>query len=251
MSARRDGIVLMTSTIAPKADTYALKRADPADRLRDYADALEFYLRTVGRGDFGALVYVDNSGYPLDTLIALARRAGLADRCEFISYAAETPPHYSRYYLELNLLIEAMQRSATLQEAGEAAIWKVTGRYIVENIASIVAAAPAAFDLCLNLRNRPERVADFFLVGFRRDSFWKTIGKDLEDYRTTEAGEIILRRKIDEGAFGDAVIRPRLARTPKISGVRGFDGARYDGLAYTLKYYLRAAANRVAPWLWI
>lgn len=250
MSGRRGDILLMTSTIAPKADTYALKRADPADRLRDYAAALEFYLQAVGRGDFASLVYVDNSGYPLDMLAAIATRAGLANRCEFISYLADTPPQFSRYYLELNLLVEAMQRSAELRAAA-ATIWKVTGRYIVENIASIVATAPATFDLYLNLRNRPERVADFFLVGFRRDSFWETIGKDVEDYKTTEAGEIILRRKIDEGAFGEAVIRRRLVRTPKISGVRGFDGARYDGLAYTLKYYLRAVANRVAPWLWI
>lgn len=251
MSDRRGDILLMTSTIAPKADTFALKRADPADRLRDYAAALTFYADAVKNGVFDALVYVDNSAHPLDALIGIAARAGVEGRCEFVSYEAATPPGYSRYYLELNLLVEAMRRSARLREAGEAAIWKVTGRYVVENIASIVATAPAKFDLYLNLRNRPERVADFFLVGFRRDSFWKTIGRDPEDYRTTEAGEIILRRKIDDGAFGETVIRPRLARTPKISGVRGFDGARYDGLAYTLKYYLRAAANRVAPWLWI
>ncbi|MEE2691056.1 MAG: hypothetical protein VX640_05900 [Pseudomonadota bacterium] len=250
MSAARN-ILLMTSTIAPKAGTFALKRADPADRLGDYVAALDFYAGELKRGVFDALVYVDNSGHPLDALRDVVDRLGVADRVEFVSYASDLPSEFSRYYLEAHLLVEAMNRSTLLREAGDATIWKVTGRYIVENVADIVRSQPASFDLYLNLRNSPERVVDFFLAAFRRDAFWKTIGRDLEEYRTTEAGEKILRRKIDEGSFDGVTIVPRLARTPKVLGVRGFDGASYGGFRHQMKFYVRAAANRALPWLWI
>ncbi|MEQ8178796.1 MAG: hypothetical protein RIA10_10745 [Amphiplicatus sp.] len=250
MTAPRN-ILLMTSTIAPKAGTFALKRADPADRLNDYVKALTFYAGETRRGVFDALVYVDNSGHSLEALRDAAARAGVAEKAEFVSYEADLPVEFSRYYLEAHLLIEAMNRSAVLRAAGEAAIWKVTGRYIVENVAEIVRTQPASFDLYLNLRNSPERVVDFFLAAFRKDAFWKTVGRDIEDYRTTEAGEKILRRKIDDGAFSELRIVPRLVRTPKVFGVRGFDGASYGGLKHQAKFYLRAAANRALPWLWI
>lgn len=244
-------ILLMTSTIAPKAGTFALKRADPADRLADYVKALAFYASETRRGVFDALVYADNSGHSLGALREAVAKIGVSDKVEFVSYEADVPAEFSRYYLEANLLVEAMNRSAVLREAGAAAIWKVTGRYIVENVGEIVRTQPADFDLYLNLRNNPERVVDFFLAAFRRDAFWKTIGRDLEEYRSKEAGEKILRRKIDGGAFGSLKIVPRLARTPKVFGVRGFDGASYGGLKHQAKFYLRAAANRALPWLWI
>jgi len=244
-------ILVLTSAIAPQSGVHALARANPADRLGDYLRALDFYLPLVAKGVFDALVYVDNSGYPLDEHEAKAKVLGVEDATEFVSYVSEVPPYFSRYYLEANLLLEGIKRSATLKKASEEVLWKVTGRYIVENIEKIVATQPARFDLYLNLRNHPYRVVDFFLVGARATAFESLLQRDIEAFRVREDGEIILRQRIDAGYYEDIEIVPRLRVTPRLFGVRGFDGAAYGGFRHALKFHLRRAATHIVPWLWI
>lgn len=251
MTQSRGNILLLTSTIAPQTGTFALARAKPEERLADYMQSLEFYFPFVATGVFDSAVYVDNSGYPLDALVEKAREHGVADRVEFVSYTSDIPPEFSRYYLEANLLIEGFERSTRLREAGEASLWKVTGRYIIRNIDDIVRTQPEDFDLYFNLRNRPYEIVDFFLVGARARAMKTLLMLDLDDFKSKEDGEKILRSKIDQGAYDDMTLIARMRRTPRLSGVRGFDGAAYDSPVHTAKYYLRSAARRLTPWIWI
>lgn len=250
MNSNPRQILLMTSTIAPKAGVYALKHADPGARLRDYVDAIAHYAPSIRAGVFDRLVYVDNSGWPLDEVVAAARAAGVEERSEFIAYTADAPTDVSRFYLEAMLLKEAAARARVLNESPDDVVWKATGRYRVANIDEIVRTRPARFDLYVNFRDYPEPCCDFYLVAFRRASFEKLFG-DLTPYLTTEAGELILRRRIERGDFAGLDVVRRLRRTPHVLGVRGFDGARYDGPTHTAKFWVRALANRVAPWLWV
>ena len=61
----------------------------------------------------------------------------------------------------------------------------------------------------------------------------------------------MLRRRIDAGAFGDLRTVPRFRVTPRLEGVRGYDGAAYGSARDRAKYALRRAANRLLPGLWI
>jgi hypothetical protein len=241
----------MTSTIAPTPNTFLLKVVDPAERLKHYKRALSFYARHLLDGTFDRLVFVDNSGYPLDDLVATAACSNIAELVEFISYNSDVSPHNSRYYLEINLLRFTMMTSNTILSNPEAVIWKITGRYIVSNIASIVATTSRTADLHLNLRNYPHRTLDFYLVGYRAASFFQHIGHDIEGYKTIRNGEEMLRKKVDEGAFKGIEIDPRFRRTPRLFGVRGFDGSRYGGTNDTLKYIARSLLNAILPWVWI
>jgi hypothetical protein len=244
-------ILLMTSTIAPATDTFLLKVIDPAKRLEHYKQSLLFYARYIKNRTFDSLVFVENSGYPLDDLLEIASHAKIAEHVEFISYKAETLPDNSRYYLEMNLLCFAMSKSTTILRNPNAFIWKVTGRYIVSNIARIVTTAARKADLHINMRNYPRRTLDFYLIGYKADSFYRHIGQDLEEYRTTRNGEEILRDKIDAGAFTDVEIIPRFKHTPRLLGVRGFDGSQYGGMHDTLKYIVRSSLNNLVPSVWI
>ncbi len=244
-------ILLITSTIAPRPDVFSLVRTDPRQRLEDYRHALALYVESLRRRTFSAIVFVDNSGHPLDALRAEAEKAGVGDRCEFVSFASEGAANVSRFFLEAQLLVEAAARSKVLAEASMDIIWKVTGRYRIGNIDAIVRSRPPQCDLYINCRDHPHRVCDFFLVAFSRRAFDRMFAGGLEDYRTTESGEEILRRKIDADAFGDISVVKRFKRTPRVAGVRGFDGARYDSPSHMMKHYVRIVANRAAPWLWI
>lgn len=244
-------ILLATSTIAPKSDTFLLKVIDPADRLAQYEKALRFYLGLINVGVIQEIVYADNSGYPLDTLQAIAAESGHGDRVEFISYTATLDPNNSRYYLEVHLINEAMQRSKRLAAADpETVIWKVTGRYLLANAAAIIRSYPPEADLYINLRNRPYETLDFYFVGFRQGSYHQHIGRDFADFAGTQNGEDVLRRKIDAG-FEGVQVAPRFRVTPRLKGIRGFDGSKYGGLSDTTKYYARRVTNRLLPGLWI
>lgn len=243
--------LFMTATIAPAANTYLLKVTDPRERLDQYKESLGFYVSQLKAGVFDRIVFVDNSGRPLDELEEVADAAGASSQVEFVSYQSSIEPIYSRFYLEMNLIVQAMARSAFLRSDSCEVIWKVTGRYIVRNIAGIVRNRPPAFDLYVNMRNFPERALDFYLVAFPRAQFEAHLGRDIDSYESVRHGEIILREKIETGEFGDMKIVKRFTRTPRLLGVRGFDGARYGGAADTAKYLIRAAANRTCPWLWI
>ncbi|MEM8772098.1 MAG: hypothetical protein AAGD92_10660 [Pseudomonadota bacterium] len=246
-----NNILVLTSTIAPQSGVHALARANPEDRLADYLKALDFYLPLLAAGIFHRAAYIDNSGHSLDAIAEKAEALGVADRLELVSYASDIPPNYSRYYLEANLLLEGFRRSKTLAEAGDSALWKVTGRYIVKNLARIIATQPDNFDLYLNLRNLPYRVVDFYLIGAKPSALKALLSYELESYRSKEDGEVLLRQKIDSGAFDQLKISPRMRATPQLSGVRGFDSAVYDSPQNALKHKLRSAANMIAPWLWI
>jgi hypothetical protein len=244
-------ILLITSTIAPAANTFLLKVTDSAERLQHYKRSLVFYARHLTDRIFDRLVFVDNSGYPLDDLFEIASRAKLAEFIEFVSYKADISPENSRYFLEINLLCFAMKTSTTIADNPKSLIWKISGRYIVSNIASIVSTSPRTADLRVNMRNYPRRTLDFYLMGYRADSFNRHIGRDIEDYRTIRNGEDILREKIEAGSFEGVEITPRFKHTPRLLGVRGFDGAQYGGLNDTLKYIVRASTNMLAPSIWI
>jgi hypothetical protein len=250
---RTDTILLITSTIAPAPDTFALKVIDPVSRLAEYCTALRFYLNLLDRGLVDHIVYADNSGHPLTELQAIVDQRGHAARVEFLSFGSTADSRYGRYFLEMNLIDTAFGLSKILSTKTDQVIWKVTGRYVVQNIARIIATAPRGFDLYVNCRNRPMRFLDFYLVAFRSRTYPQLLGREIEAYRATGlSGEIILRNRIDDGTFGGMKIVPRFRTPPRLTaGRRGYDGAEYSGAKESLKYLARSLANRLLPWLWI
>jgi hypothetical protein len=243
-------VLLMTSTIAPADDVFMLARKDPKLRLADYKASLEFQIGLLKSATIDAILYADNSGYSLDQLRDICERSGVSDKVEFISYKADIPALVSRYFLEINLIGRAIASSTILSTGERLRIWKLTGRYIVTNIQRIIQQAPDC-DLYINCRNYPERVVDFYLTAFTLESYIGILAKDLEKYENTISGEKILRTDIDNKKFPDFNIVKRFHCTPRISGIRGFDGAQYSGLKDTVKYGIRVAVNRVLPALWI
>lgn len=241
--------LLITSTIDPDPRVHLLQVTNCEQRLSQYLEAFEFYCKTVADGVFDRIVYTDNSGYPLDDLIAVAERANVRDRVEFISYKSSISPDNSRYFLEINLIDHAMRNSAFLKDR-QGLVWKVTGRYVVQNCAEIIRDWPKGADLWVNCRNRPYPVLDFYFLGFRCDTFEQHIGKAIEQYEGRIDGEKLLRQRIDTGDF-DAVIVKRFRRPPRLYGVRGYDGSQYGNRKDTIKYRMRRLMAVIAPQVWI
>lgn len=246
-------IALITSTIRPDPNVILLKRTNPEERLSDYQNAFRFYCTKLQNGVFDSIVYVDNSGYPLDSLKDIAHQMNCAENVEFISYTSTADPTRSRFYLEMNLIDHAIKVSEKINLPNNQLpfVWKITGRYLIENIAKIVSSSTHHIDLYINVRDYPDRWADFFLVGFNAVKYSSILGSNIDKYCSTEDGERVLRQRIDNGDFMNYRIVKRFNVTPKVIGVRGYDAKSYNNLSNNAKYYARVLMNYVLPDVWI
>ena len=245
-------IALLTSTIAPDANVHLLARTNVSQRLEDYKAAFSFYCDQLKAGVFSRLVYVDNSGYDLSEIESIARNKNVLAQVEFIGYKSNIAPNNNRFFLEINLIDYFIKNSSTLRNYPDALVWKITGRYLIENVGNIVNHCNQIHaDVYINMRNHPYKVVDFYFVGFTLAAYEALFAKNLHLYEGLSDGELTLRRYLDSNGLPSLCIQKRLPVTPRLIGVRGFDGGRYGGRKDTAKFYIRSFFNRILPALWI
>ena len=256
MSSTRDGsaqILVMTATITPKPDVRSLGRKDPKLRLKDYEDAFHFYGGMIGKC-IDQIVFVENSLSDLSSLKDIARRLNIEDKVEFISFAGlDYPQLYGRGYGELFLLDHAMKESRFIKACDSATlIWKVTGRYIVANIATLVERRPREFDFYCNMRNFPKRVVDMYLMAWTVAGYNEYLQQKCKIYEVSAAAafpEKALREEFDRAPKKSKFVL-RFRVVPLVSGIRGLDNKGYS-TDNIWKFYIRNALQYACPWLWI
>lgn len=251
MIGGRANILLMSATITPK-DSPELARVDPALRLQDYYDALKFYIPKIGPVLDG-VVFVENSDSDVSTLRALAIESGVEDRLEFIAnYGVHSYPGHDRSFGYFKVVERAMAQSELIAAAGDnVTIWKVAGRYQVLNLREMLVTAPKSFDLYTDLRTRPLPWADLRFLGWSKRGFSEILDQVAETLGEDPREPAMHRHIISKlGAPGLKIVT-RYRREPLIEGVRGWDNRHYSRGTALLKYYLRATARRIAPWVHI
>lgn len=249
----RVDILLMTATITPD-NSPELARVDPALRLEDYRQALDFYLGQLrtpqGKGAIDGIVFVENSDSDISSLRELARDWGADERVEFIAnYGRHSCPGRDRSVGESRLLDHAMATSRLIAEAGtRAVVWKVTGRYQVRNLARMVRTAPARFDLYCDVRNRPIAWLDLRLMAWTRGGYDRLL-RGIAERLGTDPKEPAMHGYVT--GLDDPAVVKRYRTEPLVDGVRGWDNRHYAKGAALLKFWLRSASRRFAPQLWI
>lgn len=250
-------ILLLTATVRPPAGAIGLARTDTKARMDDYADAMAFYLEALRSLTFDNIVFVDNSNSSLNFLQACVDANGLTDRVELISYAGlDYPPEFGRTFGEFKLIDEAYVLSRTLKEAdASAVVWKITGRYTVQNIESLIRSRPRACDLYCNARSMPTKYLDLYCISWNGRGylkFIKNIYKNLNVSTTTVPGENIFFDILFDGKSASQItVKPRFKVTPYITGIRGFTNTGFNVGKDKVKYHLRVMLRIVAPWLWV
>ncbi|MEL7354503.1 MAG: hypothetical protein AAF171_09575 [Cyanobacteria bacterium P01_A01_bin.116] len=252
-------LLFLTATITPKPGVPNLKRIDPQQRLQDYAEALRFYLTHVSQSCDG-IIFVENSNSDITQLKEIVHEQGLTNQVEFIVFdGLGYPAYYDRGYGEFKLLDYGMTHSQLIkQQEGRTIIWKITGRYVVKNLAQIISSQPEKFDLYCNCRNYPKHWVDTYFMAWTPDAY-ETCFRDIYHRLKTNvpgipkgvAAEELLRSWLNQRflkQFVKGVYRFRV--TPEIEGIRGADNQGYstDGM---WKLRMRKAINRAMPWLWV
>lgn len=250
-------ILLLTATVRPPEGAIGLVRIDPKARMDDYAGAMVFYLEALRSKIFDNIVFVDNSNSSLSFLKTCVYSSGLNARVELISYAGlDYRPEFGRTFGEFKLIDEAYVLSRTLKEAdASAVVWKITGRYTVQNIASLIKSRPRGCDLYCNARRIPAKYLDLYCISWNEKGyikFIKNIYKKLNVSNTLVPGENIFYEILFDGKSANQIaVKPRFKVTPYITGIRGFTNTGFNVGNDKVKYHLRVMLRLVAPWLWI
>lgn len=239
----------MTATITPE-NAPELARTDPVARLKDYADALAFYLALIDRPLHG-IVFVENSDSDVTTLRQLVAFRGLTDRVEFLcNYGVHRYSEMGRAYGEFKLLDYAMIASRMIRDVdGAHVVWKITGRYIVKNLQSVIASAPIEFDAYIDMKNHPMRWADLRLMAWTTKGY-ESLFRGIADDLGAAIHETVIRDYLPERSKGVRLV-PRFIREPHIYGIRGLDNRNYSKGRNLIKFYVRSVGRELAPWYWI
>ena len=251
----RPNILLMTATITPPDGVPFLARTDPQARLKDYEESLKFYTSLIGKG-VDAIVFAENSNSDVSTLRTIVKQAGISHEVEFlVFYGLDYPPAHGRAYGEFKLIDYVMDHSQIIAHQTEAFIWKVTGRYLVRNLAQIVAHQPAHCDIYCNFRKIPKLWADMFLMGWTKLGYQKCLHgiypRLKSSYETCNLHPEEVLIGLLEQVDRSVKIAKRINPAPLINGVRGSDNAHYLKGKNLFKMHLRNFGRFLFPWLWI
>ena len=253
-------LLLLTATITPKSGVPNLKRTDPKQRLTDYIEALKFYLSHVNQSCDG-IIFVENSNSDISQLQAIVHAADLTDQVEFIVFdGLDYPVQYDRGYGEFKLLNYGMTHSRLIQKSSnkKVVVWKITGRYIIQNIAHIIANQPKKFDLFCNCRNYPKYWVDTYVMAWTPTGY-ETCLRDVYHRLKTNvigipqgiAAEELLRSWLEQKFIREnAQLVRRFHIPPEVGGIRGADNKGYSTDNYW-KYKIRYNISKVFPWIWV
>lgn len=255
--------LLLTACIAPKQEIASLlRRADPALRLRDYAEALRSWFR-MKDARIGAIVFADNSGHPLDELKRLADAeapAGVA--VEFHSFDYPAPSSSISYgYPELLLVNETLDTSPSLKRLPHFA--KVTGRYQYPDLPCLLDRLPSNYRVALDTtgvrpwpwRARSNPICGFGLALFQT-AFYRRHLLDLPSAMRPAPPWSRLQ-------FVEPMLYDRLLPLKHETGVIlrwpcncepvgvGANGEDYRGFRRRLRAGLRSLNRRILPSLWL
>ncbi|MGL5061834.1 MAG: hypothetical protein ACRC62_17835 [Microcoleus sp.] len=259
MPTVRSNILLITATITPRPGVPNLARADPKIRLQDYEKSLKFYLLLLNHG-VDSIVFAENSNSDISSLRNITAKYGVSDRVEFVVCdGLDYPPSYDRGYGEFKLLDYTMNHSEFINaqnEQREIIVWKVTGRYMVNNLAQLIARKPSNFDLYCNFRNFPKHWTDMYLLAWTLRGYQACLNNVYHRLKTNVpevpqgvAAEELLRNLLDRPPENIKLVR-RFNVTPKIYGIRGADNKGYSTDNFW-KFYVRNTIRILFPWMWI
>lgn len=231
-ATRQSVVLLMTATITPKAGVKT-SIADPVERLADYRRALVHYAASLG-DQWDQILFVENSGSDISAL----RQAVPDPRCHFIVFDADHEPSYGYGYGEFHLLQHAMDVATDLPT--DALVVKVTGRYIVRNLDSFIAATRDV-DLLCDVRNHRQPWADLRVMAWTRlgfDAALRDAYLQLRDDVNGVPPEMILGRIIlDSHSLSRRTFLPFELR---VEGRRGMDNQDWSRGKLGLKMAVRS-----------
>lgn len=256
MSSNSKYVVLISACIDPSNGSIEVSRSDPSIRLQDYIIGLRFWLNISDRR-LDKIVFIENSGYPLDALQELAHVSNpLNKQVEFISLCCNEYPEGVQYgYAELNMIDEAFKLSKLLKESSH--LIKATGRLTFPTIPRLLDRLKDDLLFAVDCRNNailvpyPQVFVTTQLMIFST-SFYREYLLDIKAEMSKDMGWI-------EGLFYKKLIAFKdkkgvILRWPVNVDPSGYSSGwskNYDSLKQKLINQARAICRIILPSWWV
>jgi hypothetical protein len=255
VDSAKDYLLLLTACIDPSTGPARVVRSDPFMRLKDYCSALRFWLLNPDPR-LSSILFLENSGYPLDDLRELAATSNPFDkRIEFIQlHNNDYPPFVDYGYPELEMLDMGLQSSELAKRSGY--FIKVTGRLAFPRITSLLDRLPSnylfAVDCRIPILPRGKTPAVYASLMIFSVSFYKTnlidIKSRMNDVLSNTETMLYLKLMNYAGTPG-AILRWPVQISPV--GYSAHWGTNYGSPIRRAKDAIRQLSRTLFPKLWI
>jgi hypothetical protein len=193
MPSTNEYLLLLTACIDPSTGPAKIARADPLLRLRDYQNALRFWL-AYPDSRIKKILFVENSNYSLDSLKTIASQQNSRGiEIEFLSLETTGYPEGFHYgYAECQMIDVALERSRLAASATH--FIKVTGRLTFPGLTRLLDRLPNGFKVAVDARNNtwfvrsPQRFITTQLMLFEKSFFAERLQKLYHELKPIEEG---------------------------------------------------------------
>lgn len=252
-------LLVMTACVDPSAGHSRIDRADPLVRLRDYQQALRFWLRFPD-ARLQSILFIENSGYSLDSLRAIADTENPhGKQVEFISLDCNWYPKTNHYgYAEMRMLDLGLQQSQLRQQTTH--MIKVTGRLTFPDLGRLLDHVPQRFDFVADARawrtpwkKHAQPFVGTQLILFSHDFYARHLQTKYDAMAETNywMESYFYEQLAPLAHSGD---RPRLLRFPRSADPVGQPAHRTYSYGHPRQRainLLRAGMRRIAPSWWL
>jgi hypothetical protein len=234
MNGVKKNILLLTATIAPKG----LLISNHNERLQEYKYALSFYQTLLEKKIIDGIVFAENSGYDLQLLKQEFPSAAI----EWLSYRdLDYPKEYHRGYGEFRLIDFAFKDSQIIAAlAPDDAIWKISGRYILRNMKSMIRRSTSTYDLYCHLVGK---WAELSVIAWSPKGYSNFIKNKWQLFTSDMVPELILAVEFRSAMNHQTKTVLNYQWPPLLEGRRGSDGSSYQGRLVLIKHAVKVIAT--------
>ncbi|MFT4214534.1 MAG: hypothetical protein QM622_07135 [Microbacterium sp.] len=244
MSSRR--VLILTATVTPHPQMGALAVKVPEERFTQYCDAFSFLVASGATTLFDHILLCENSGFDLTRFADSF--AGSACDVEYVSIPMDdSAGRYGRVYSEMHLIDRALQQAGDIVDEDDR-VWKLTGRYQINNLERVVTKTDQTADLVVALRRFPAKWTDLYLFCFNLRA-WKSLSARFDELETTSGGAAVMYDIIGDLSRSGLKVKDRLGIEPHLLGIRGHDQRNYDSPRQRLKRRTRQVLRAIVPGL--
>lgn len=255
LNIEQDLVLVLTGSIDIKGMPKATPTV-PEQRQEDYFKALKYYIDN--HPIVKKIIFIENSGWPLDRVKEAAADNPHEKEIEFISLDCnDFPREFSKGYGECLLIEKGLAQSNLIDSVTHIA--KITGRIYLLNLTELLLSVNKPFDCYCDYKDQGWILKKLlgkqagphcdtrFLVFSK--SFYKTYLEEL--HQKHQKGGFCIEAEFYRGikrAEAKEKIIDRFPIEPKFWGIAGhFKGKDYGSNSEKAKFLIRSLTRRVAP----
>jgi len=256
---KRKAVILLTGSIDPKL----YKMFSSLEREKQYTDTLKYYL--INFPEITRIVFIENSGWPLDNIRKEVDSVHHGKLIEFISFNISYPSGMQhairKSYGESACIMEGMRDSRLLNDGSLSYIIKITGRLQIRNLSKLIDFIPEPFDFACDIKDHGWILRRF--LGVKNASpycdtrifiltrnFYNKYFKDIHGEVRKEplALETVVYKTVKCASSENAKIIKRFPVEPDFVGLSGsFKGNDYDSSGFRIIKIIRGALRKFIP----